>query len=121
MDISWFMNSSINFIISIWNGISERKRDELNYQSIATAKLSLLIELGFSGLGGNADSVKMDINRYLALPKEDPLVANNRGKISKDAGQYFWYLWNKLPGYVQKAFLQNKELMVLLQELKYKQ
>lgn len=99
----------------------ERRVSDINDRSLSTAKLSLLLELGLAGFGGNGDKVRMDCDRYLPfVVHEKELKPQKTYLISKKTAQLFWQLQQtkKLPGFVERAFLVNKELMQILEELK---
>jgi hypothetical protein len=93
--------------LELWNGQIKRKQTELNFQSIAIAKQSILLELGFSSFGGSSDKVKLDLSRYLPFPEEDK--KESLTPVSRKAIERFTRLRKagKIPTFVEKSFLKS--------------
>lgn len=89
----------------------ERTKD-INLQSVATAKMALLLEIGLSSFGGGGNKVVQDIKRYLPFS-----VNSNEGELDRETIEIFWELNDsgKIPNYFQSALIKESQL---LEELK---
>lgn len=92
--------------VKVWGHRKEEEAKAINRNSIATAKLSLLIETAFASFGGSANTVVNDYNRYL------PFVIPDNSSLDPDTIDIFWECNNSglLPNYVQNAIMKDKTL-----------
>ena len=91
----------------------------VNDESISIAKLSILIESAFSGLGGGKQSVDPSHDRYLPfnLPKEDTgkSASSDRSSVTPAMRELWKKYKSTMPNYVQAAFFANQEFMKEIQ------
>lgn len=81
---------------------------EINLQSVATAKMALLLEIGLSSFGGGGSKVVQDIKRYLPFS-----VNSNDGDLDRETIEIFWEINDKgiIPNYFQSALIKEAGLM----------
>lgn len=119
-----FLNQPRWLIIWVWNAESDRQAKQVNNYSTSTAKLALLVEMGFAGFGGQ--KVDPSFDRYLPyqiVDANDPKVKRLRelvSKVSPRAVRTFDRLKSsgKLPPLVERSFNQNAELLKVIEAIR---
>jgi hypothetical protein len=114
--MEWFLSQSVKFVIGLWNGKIERIQKDSNLGAIAIAKQSVLIEQCFAAFGGSADKVDTSCYRYFPYPELAEEVQNSQIKLSKQVVGLWWFLktTEKMPAYIEKAYIGNKDLIAYL-------
>jgi hypothetical protein len=99
-------------MVGLWSYHLLERTKEINLQSVATAKMALLLEIGLSSFGGGGNKVVQDIKRYLPFA-----VTSNEGELDRETIEIFWELNNdgKIPNYFQSALIKES---LLMEELK---
>lgn len=103
-----FLQEPTWLTLKVWQRYQENQVKQTNFNSVATAKMSLLLEMGLSSFGGGSSKVEQNIERYLPFN----WVVNDE-KVSQDTADIFWECVKEglVPNYVERAFGSNQELI----------
>lgn len=98
-------------MVGLWGYYQMKRTEDINLQSVSTAKMALLLEMGFSSFGGGGNKVVQDIKRYLPFS-----ISTNDGSLDQDTIEIFWELNDsgKIPNYFQSALIKESDLIETL-------
>lgn len=97
-------------MVTLWGHYLTERTKEINLNSVATAKMALLLEMGLSSFGGGANKVVQDIKRFL------PFSIYGETSIDQETIDIFWQVndANILPNYFQSALIKDTDLLETL-------
>lgn len=117
---------SLDYVLWLHSGLTRRRMEAVNENSVTTAKLATLVEALLYSFGG--DGTPRSPQEFLPYQIPDPNDPEWQKKqlirqhLTQQTADEFWRLYDegKLPNYVEKAFVVSGDVKEVLQSMKRK-